>query len=417
MATRRALSTLSLACLLVLAGCGAPFGASTTPDPTPAATGTEPGVTSTATPDGSEPSATERGVGPGDPAGVGESRRVAVRGGELPFNATVVYRRVERLLGVDEPVPEVVVGDRDAFDFSAIEPRPYQAALGLQAGSVSDCATFYSASGGDPISITQGTLSAEAVELIFVHELGHTFQGRASGSVDMTELGESSTYLTGGVAVYTTDRYAERYDKRWNGSRPVDVRECVYDEAPGAYRQTAGEIYFGARYVEERVDEPTNLSAVFESPPESAEAVVHRLEPGAEPVRSLDVRVDGGDRWAVGERRRAGEIELRAWLHAGLPDDQVDTAATGWGADRLVRFGDDTDPSVAWVLRMDSAGDADELADAVADLETDLESRNATELRSTRVGEATVVAFAGTESFVANATAGGTAGNVTVAAP
>jgi len=415
MATRRTIPTLLCVCLLVLAGCGAPFGASTTPDRTPAATGTE--ATSTVASGGAEPSATERGVEPGDPDGVGESQRVAVRGGELPFNATVVYRRVERLLGVDAPAPEVVVEDRDAFDFSTIDPRPYQTALGLQAGSVSNCTTFYSASGGDPVSITQGTLSAEAVELIFVHELGHMFQGQASGSVEMIELGEASTYLTGGVAVYTTNQYADRYDKRWNGSRPVGVRECLYDHAPGTYRQTAGEVYFGARYVERRVDEPTNLSAVFESPPESAEAVVHRLEPGAEPVRSLDVTVDGGDRLAVGERRRAGEIELRAWLHAGLSDERVDTAATGWGADRLVRFGDDADPSVAWVLRMDSPGEADELAAAVADLETDLESRNATDLRSTRIGDETVVAFAGPESFVANATASGTAGNVTLAAP
>jgi hypothetical protein len=365
----------------------------------------------------SEPSATESGVGPGDPDGVGESRRVAVRGGELPFNATVVYRRVERLLGVDAPAPEVVVEDRDAFDFSAIEPRPYQSALGLQAGSISDCVTFYSASGGDPISITQGTLSAEAVELIFVHELGHRFQGQLSGSVGMTEIAESPAFPTGGIAVYTTDRYAERYDKRWNGSRPVEIRECIYDHAPGTYRRTAGEVYFGARYVEERVDEPTNLSAVFESPPESTEAVVHRLEPGAEPVRSLDVSVGDGDRWTVDERRRAGEIELRAWLHAGLPADRVDTAATGWGADRLVRFGGASDPSVAWTLRMDSPGDADELAAAVADLETDLERRNATSLRSTRIGAETVVVFGGPESFVANATASGTAGNVTVAAP
>ncbi|QLH81898.1 hypothetical protein [Halosimplex pelagicum] len=415
--TRRPLSALSIACLLVLAGCGAPFGASTTPDSTPTATATESRATATAPTDSVERSPTESGVETSDPDGVGESERVAVRGGELPFNATVVYRRVERLLGVDAPAPEVVVEDRDAFDFSTIEPRPYQAALGLQAGSISDCATFYSASGGDTISITQGTLSAEAVELIFVHELGHTFQRQLSGSVETIELRESPAFPTGGIAVYTTDQYAERYDKRWNGSRPAELRECIYDHAPGTYRQTAGEVYFGARYVEWRVDGPTNLSAVFESPPESTEEVVHRLEPGADPVRSLNVSVDGDDRWTVGERRRAGEIELRAWLHAGLPADRVDTAATGWGADRLVRFGDDTDPSVAWVLRMDSAEDADELADAVSDLEANLEQRNATSLRSIRIGDETVVAFAGPESFVANATASGTAGNVTVAAP
>lgn len=89
----------------------------------------------------------------------------------------------------------------------------------------------------------------------------------------------------------------------------------------------------------------------------------------------------------------------------------------GWGADELLAFERDERTGVAWVLRMDSERDADELAAAVGDLAATLESRGATEAAATRVGDETGVAFAGNESFVAGATATATSGNVTVTVP
>ncbi|WP_135363979.1 hypothetical protein [Halosimplex halophilum] len=420
MANRRVLPTLSLAALLVLAGCGAPFGASTTQGPTPDAAGTESPATSTAPPGGQAPSPTESGDESAG-SGIGESDRVAVRNGTLPFNATTVYRRVERLTNENRPAFEVVLEDRDPVDLGRLEPSPTQTALGLHAdeGSMAECGPIYPGRGtGDStVAITKGNVSAGSTELLLVHEFAHSFRTGPSEFVEAVRDGEVADSLTEAKVVYITDRYADRYDRRWNGKRPVEMRECIYDNAPGTYRTVAGQVYFGAQYVEARVDSPANFSVIHQSPPRTEEQVVHRLAPGEEPVRELTVTAEAGDRWTVGERRDGGEIELRAWLHAGLSDERVDTAATGWGAGRIVRFDGDDAAGVAWTLRMDSPDDADELAAAVSDLETDLEGRNATSVETARVGEETVVAFAGPEPFVANATASGTAGNVTVAAP
>ncbi|QPV64047.1 hypothetical protein I7X12_05305 [Halosimplex litoreum] len=429
MATRRPLPTLLCACLLVLAGCGAPFGASTTPDSTsaptdvgpgatPTATESEPGVSPTASSGDGEPSPTGTEVESSEPGGVGESERVTVTGGDLPVNATVVFRRVERLLGIDKQPPEVVVTDEGAYDFDTIEPSLAQRALGYESGrgSESGCVgTFFPASGGaDRVTITLGNLSAETVELILVHEYVHSFQWEIAEFEAAAFDGRIVGGIEEGVPVYVTEQYAQRYEKRWNGRTPLEMRECLYDHAGEAFRPLAAESLFAARYVEGRIDSPANVSAVYRPPPRTAEQVLHGLAPDAEPPRSLDVSVDGADAPDV---ERAGEIRLRAWLRTGLSADRAATAAAGWGTDRIVRFGIGVEPRVAWVLRMDSTTEADELAAAVDDLETDLESRNATSLRSTRIGEETVVVFGGPDSFVANATASGTERNVTVAAP
>ncbi|WP_436909530.1 hypothetical protein [Halosimplex marinum] len=419
MANRRVLPTLSLAALLVLAGCGAPFGASTTQSPTPDSARTESPATPTGQPGGQDASPTASDGGSSGSAGVGDSERVAVRNGTLPFNATTVYRRVERLTNRSRPAPEVVLEDRDPFDFETIEPSPTQAALGLETGegSMDECGPIYPGTGGDPVTISKGNASAESVELLLVHELAHNFRPMPPAFAEAVRNDETAGAIEEGNVVYIVDQYADRYDKRWNGYRPIEMRECIYDHAPDTYRKLAGQIYYGARYTEARLDSPANFSAIHRSPPRTEEQVVHRLAPDAEPARELTVAVEADDRWEVAERRDGGEIELRAWLHAGLSDERVDTAATGWGAGRIARFDAGNRTGVAWVLRMDSVADADELATAVGDLEADLERRNATSLRSTRIGDETVVAFAGPESFAANATASGTAGNVTVAAP
>ena len=436
MATRRALPTLLCVFLLVLAGCGAPFGASTTPDSTPAPTNGGPGATPTASPtavptDGeaspgdmdpsptaTDPSSTPTEGGADASDGVGESERVTVSGGDLPVNATVVFRRVERLLDIDKEPPEVVVTDEGPYDFGSFEPSLNQRALGYESGrgSESDCVgTFYPASGSvDRVTIASGNLSAETVELILVHEFVHSFQWEIPEFEQAVLDDRIVGGIEEGVPVYVTDRYAQRYDTRWRGRTPLETRECLYDHASDVFRPSAAESLFAARYVEDRVDSPANVSAVYRPPPRTAEQVLHGLAPDAEPPRDLDVTVDGAD---APEVQRAGEIRLRAWLENGLSADRAAAAAAGWGTDRLVRFGIGADPRVAWAIRMDSATEADELAAAVADLETALERRDATSLRSTRIGEETVVVFAGPEPFVANATASGTAGDVTVAAP
>ncbi|WP_459192801.1 hypothetical protein [Halosimplex sp. J119] len=455
MARRTAIATTLLAGLLVLAGCSALSGPDATSSPatnttltestptdattaveTPTATSAPETTDTTTAPEArtgtltaektpSSPSAPPSTESPDEATdGVGESDRVVVKNGTLPVDATEVYRRVERLMGTDAPAPTVEVADRERVNFSEGYLGEVDTTLGFSrrtdSKSVSDCGTFFPASSvGDSITITPGTLSDSAVELVLVHEFVHRLQPNVTGYDRLSELGsyDLSQALSEGSAVYVADEYARRYDTRWNGETPIGVRECLYEHVPGPTRGPAGWYAMGGQYVAQRLDSPAELSDIYRAPPETTEQLIHGLEPSDEPVRDLDVTVVGNERWSVEDEEREGELRLRSWLRTGLPADRVDTSATGWGADRLVELDRNGTTGVVWALRMDSAADADELAGAIAKLEATLESRNAAELESTRVGEETVVVFAGPESFVGNATADGTAGNVTVAVP
>ncbi|QLH77361.1 hypothetical protein HZS55_08670 [Halosimplex rubrum] len=333
-----------------------------------------------------------------------------------------MYQRVERLMGADAPAPTVDVAADGPVNFSSRELSPTTDALGYRRGdgSISKCGRFYPAfAGEDAVTITPGNLSAEAVELVLAHEFVHIVQDEVEG---YERVGEIERYavdhaLTEGSAVYVADRYADRYDKRWNGTTPLSIRECIYDRIGDGTRGLAGRYYFGGSHFEQRLDSPANLSAVYRAPPRTTEQVIHGLAPDAEPVANLSVSVRQRGRWIGDTRERAGELRLRSWLRTGLPADRVDTAATGWGADETLTFERDGATSVAWVLRMDSAADAEELAAAASDLETTLESRDATSVGVEQVGDGTVVVFAGADSFVADADATGTDDDVTVTVP
>jgi hypothetical protein len=334
----------------------------------------------------------------------------------------VVYQRVERLMDADAPAPTVEVSDDGPIDFSSRELTPTTEVLGYRRddGSLSQCGQFYPAfATSDTVTVAPGNLSAEAVELVLAHEFVHIVQDEVAGfeRVGAVERYAVDHALSEGSAVYVADRYADRYDRRWNGTTPLGIRECIYDRIGDGTRGLAGRYYFGGLHFEQRLDSPANLSAVYRAPPRTTEQVIHGLEPDTEPVANLSVSVRQRGRWIGDTRERAGELRLRSWLYTGLPADRVDTAATGWGADEVLAFERGGETSVAWVLRMDSEGDADELAAAVADLEATLESRDATSVETARVGDETVVVFAGSESFAADATASGTAGDVTVTVP
>ncbi|QLH81897.1 hypothetical protein [Halosimplex pelagicum] len=465
MGPRSPTATVLLAALLVLAGCSTILGdgatpaptddgttpaptdaddpATPTPAPSPAATPTTAPPTPTTTPTPTStmtptltpsptptptaipsptPTATPAPPSNNGSDGVGESDRIVVRGGELPVNATAVYQRVERLMDADAPEPTVEVTDADRIDFSTGDLTASTEALGYRRGdgSISECGQFYPASaGGDTVTIAPGNLSAASVELVLAHEYVHIVQDEVEG---YDRVGEIERYdvdhaLTEGSAVYVADRYADRYDKRWNGTTPLGIRECIYDRIGDGRRDLAGRYYFGGLHFEQRIDSPTNLSTVYRAPPRTTEQVIHGLAPDAEPVANLSVSVRQRGRWIGDTRERAGELRLRSWLYTGLPADRADTAATGWGADEILTFERGDRTSVAWVLRMDSAEDADELAAAVGDLEATLESRDATSVETARASDEAVVVFAGPDSFAADAEATGTAGDITVTVP
>lgn len=383
--------------------------------PNPADATRTPSATPADTPTATPPSTS------GDGDGVGDSAVVEVAYGSLPVNATLVYRRVEQLTGVDAPAPTVEVLNYGPVDLSVPFVSPLSGALGYRtgAGNGSSCGTFYPASyDGTNVSISPGNLSAAAVELTLVHEFAHVVQAEVEGYARVrSQHVDVARTLLEGSAVYVADAYARAYGLRWNGSTPLGVRECLYERVPGLRRYGAGSYFFGGRYFDRRLESPRDLASAYGDPPRTMEQVIHGREAAEDPPANLSVTVADGPDWTGTDPWRAGELELRSWLRIGLPADRVDVAASGWGNDALVPFERPNGTGAAWVLRMDAPTDADELEAAVADLGAALEARNATTVRSERVGNETVVAFAGSASFVRNATADGTDGNVTVTAP
>lgn len=453
---RRPPSIVVVVLLVVLAGCASPFAQESTaepgdvaaggPTPTPgqspggdsADDGTADGPTAGQPTESPTPSSTPTAAPTPTPTptptatptptptaalpdGVGESRKIAVEGGNLPVNATEVFRRVEILMATDAPTPSVTVRDDGPINLSQGNIGPQSDALGYEdrAGNWSECGQFQPAfASGNSVTIAPGNLSDGAVELILAHEFVHIVQTEVEGYDRLSDrpFGISHAMIEGS-AVYVANEYAHDYDVSWGGETPFEVRECIYDSVAESRRTLAGRYLMGGQYFDQRLDGPAELSTAYQNPPRTTEQLIHGLGPAEDPPANLSVTVEDGGQWIGDTPHLQGELELRSWLSLGLAGDRVDTAASGWGADRLVRFDDGDETSVAWVLRMDSAADADELADAVADLETDLEQRETTHVRSERLDDETVVVFAGSKSFVPNAEATGEDGNVTVSAP
>ena len=419
MTRRLPLAVVALAVVVVLAGCPAPAGPSTPPgDPN-----TDDPITGPPTPPEETPT----------DDGIGESRQVTVNG-SLSVNATQIYQRVEQLMDVNASAPDVRVERMNRSSSVGLAPSPVRQALGFAntTGSVQACDAFTSAYATDgsvtisPVNpVTGENLSASTIELVLVHEYAHTLQNRVEGFRNATAAGNLhiSQAMTEGSAVFVTDTYAQRHDVRWSGKRPMEVRKCVYKQTRGMRKLVNGDYYYGGQYFSQRIDEPSALSTAIETVPNTTEQLIHGETPASEPVAPLSVTVDESESFNHRDSPAlvgfpTGELSLRTWLSEGLSADRVDTAATGWGNAHVATFRDGTgNVSLAWTVRWDAPGEADEFGAALADLVPTLENRTGTHLRHVRVAPETVVVFGGNQSFVADATATGTNGNVTVAVP
>lgn len=380
-----------LALLLTLAGCvGAPTAA-TDPEPTASATTDR---EAPATPDA-----------------------VAVRGGSLPANATLVFERVEELHGVDVEAPTVHVEritERGSF---ADGSTPIRRLFGVAETEVN-----LSRAGGltrtdGTVFVHPGASEPRRIERVLAHEFVHVVQFR-SGTVPWPSADASTDRrlarlgVVEGAAVDATDAYVARY--RPNATRQSAQVARDYERGPSGNRLLWARYLFGHRYVDGRVDAPAELDRVYATPPNTTEQLVHGLDPGAEPPRPLsaDVTVTReGWRRAVADDT-AGELFVRVVLRSRLGRERAARAAAGWGNDSLHAFGDGRRVGAAWVLRWDSATDADEFAAAFRRYADRRGPRFAFGLR--RPTPNTTVAVAGPAGFVENATATATADGVRV---
>lgn len=349
--------------------------------------------------------------------------------GELPVDVDVsqVYERVQRLLDVDARETVTV----------RIRERPDPPDDGSAGGSfieylgaddtVDGDGRAVAKSGTNVVVYANDSWSAPETESLLAHELAHTLQEQHGiddqlGSPGGTSMPDRA--VVEGAATYAQQAYDRRYldveprdDGRFNGSEP--------------YRKlNFAQYILGVRYVDDRVDDPSELDEVYENPPETTEQLLHGLEPGTAQPRDLSVAVEAGG-YRAETRTTRGELAVNAVLSMELEDERAWAGAAGWGADELVRFRQLPGPDeegYAWTLRWDSPAEADEFRTALtaflderadrADAADPVDARWSGadhDYRFEPVGDETVVLLVGTDGFVETAAATGTADDVTVA--
>lgn len=327
-------------------------------------------------------------------------------------NATEVWLRVLDLTGLERPSspPDVVVLTREAE--ARVTPTPFQRSLGAEnyTASSGDASGQYQPR-SDTVSIRRTPNSTdEQTETTLAHEFAHVLQYRHSLTSFPDDDGLATQTAIEGAAKYVEWQYAERFG---SADPEANYRRIAPELRPVAKLGYAP-YYHGAKWVRNHSDPDAPLESTFENQPTTAEQVLHDLPPGSEPPRNLTTHGESGatGTFDFASRERRGEAELRFLLEYGLSSTRAERAAAGWGEDRWMRFANASADGYGWVIRWDSGSEAREFEALFADFGANVSEP----LRLEPVGEETTVVFSGREAFVENATATGTAGNVTVAA-
>lgn len=228
-------------------------------------------------------------------------------------------------------------------------------------------------------------MPTEVVRLLTTHEFVHYVQLQndrftlVNRATDGTTDGRyAARATTEGAAVVATDAVLDRYVP--GGPRNSELYAGVADAVPpgSANAYGNGRYVNGAAYVAGRVDDPANLSRVYEHPPTTSEQVLHGVAPGVEPPANLSVTVATDGEYVVAGTDRKGEAYVRHALANGVDWDRARAAAAGWGNDtvRTLQPAGGGNLSYVWIQRWDDADEASEFAAAAADY---LDARGATE--------------------------------------
>jgi len=390
---RRPPAALTVALLLVLAGCAAPVGSGPPPE----------SVDAPATPGPQTPDAPEApdGDDPDDPT----EATVTVEGGDLPVDAAAVYDRVQNLSGLEgESVRVEVVEPREDRVRS---PAPdIHEPLGLTGGSFADigCGPAASASAGNDVVriVTEGLTPAE-IELVLVHEYVHVLQNDNDLTAPAGDSGWESLYLRTslieGGAVYLADAYAREYGLNWSSDRrPLELRNCFYERAPPGARTLTAVYHFGGEYFADAVDDPAELAAAYERLPNTTEGVLRGDAGPTDPPAPLTVDVES-DAWDDDGLGTYGALTLRLALATELNDSRAAAAAEGWGNDAAFELDRDDRTGFVWVQRWDDPGEAEEFL-AAAGAYAAARRAAGTPIQVVRVGPETTALVLGDEELI-----------------
>ncbi|KPN31139.1 hypothetical protein SY89_01882 [Halolamina pelagica] len=344
--------------------------------------------------------------------------------GDLPVNATLVWQRVESILGGEYDPPAVSVRD------GALEPQTddFAAHLGLGDGvetfDADRVRASYSQRTGR-VRISPGNGSVAQVTRILAHEYVHVVQFRrvdGNRTVFLDRVSDRESFgiqraLIEGSAVYLEDAYTRQF----LGFSAIE-RRCGEYRNGTHYERYAGQAYcFGGQYFAAQLDSPGEAFSPNTRLPNTTEQLLH---PGTtEPPANLTVVDETPTDWYTpASFARRGELFARTVLGTELPEDRAAEAAAGWGNDRLVAVTGDTEGYV-WVLRWDTDADAREFERAFADYLDARGNRTAEGwrvdgeyYRLATVDDRTVAVVTGNETFVDAVSVGGAGEKVAVAA-
>jgi hypothetical protein len=334
---------------------------------------------------------------------------VTVSGGELSYDGTQVWRRVQVRLGTEYEPPEVVV-------------RANPAGMYYRDGAV----------------YVDPRYAEAQTQALLAHEYAHYIHDRTVDAL-------SWPTVTGPDEAFAFAAYKEgfaRQVERWY----IDEHAVgVPDELPLAESSPERRWYwaryrFGHDYVASRLSTTNGLLELADGPwPNTSEQLIHPDVKGTEPPASLVVDTPNGTERAYTPRseRRMGEMAVRIAVWSRTNATAARRAGSGWGADRFLAFVGPDGTGTAWVIRYDNASAASEArslfeaygsadprsfespSDHVACeapperfVTTFWRGDTARSFRTELVGEEALVVLVGPETFVGNVTASGTSGEV-----
>ncbi len=251
---------------------------------------------------------------------------------------------------------------------------------------------------GNPIS--DGNVSEE----VTLHELVHALQGQHSPLLDVA-IGMEENFDVGfalGALLEGDALWTRFYDVELETGIPVaesarnarfpgpETGAALYPDTARAVRDPFLLQYSAGYRLAEQIANrggPAALSSALLDPPLSSRQVLHpefyldprrRRPPAFLSLPRSDELLSGCREIA---RNTLGEVGLRVWFAERKIADSAERqrAASGWAGDRVVSFACSDGAAFFWLVRFDTAEDADEFADlasrAIANLARDANLR------------------------------------------
>lgn len=345
--------------------------------------------------------------------------------GTVEANVSETLEIVAELRGYEPPTPARV--SIEPFTSNVRAPRRFQV-LGMEWAPDPTRLAFRWRIAGNSDSVVELTndLSPEVQAVALGGAAERIHQERRGFSITDPTLDRKRFFdydaawaaklIQDGAATYVEEAMWERLDRP--GERPLTFYQTVAKRSARAHRATAAH-RLGYLWVDSRIENPTELDAVYENPPNRTAALLHPNQSRTYPTMRLQSVEDA---WVEDQRFRLGELLTRFVLETELSHDRASEAANGWVDDRLIEYLDeDNQQGFAWVVRLRSESQADEFRSALGAYldgrgESVGENRWADDQRSygiQRPDTRTVVLLLGPDSFI-EATEVSIQGNVTI---